>query len=176
MKFISLLPGFLFVSLISCTEKETEIVYKNLDSTQWFKYEVGDTLIFKNNVSAFDTYVLDWISTSYIAPGDDYTYEEFFQVSYEGIPQCNNCPISWFGRSFRGVSFSGDFHIVGYHDKDTISEYKLGDTTIYDIIVANDIPTEDTNYFKVKAFYYSHVYGYIRYDMYDDRMYELQLE
>jgi hypothetical protein len=161
--------------LFSCNKKEPVDIYNNLDRTQWFKYEVGDTLIFKSNASAINKYILEEISTYYIFPYNEYTHEEVFEVFYNGI-QCNNCPISSFLRTPRSVRFYGDLYYLSYQAGDTIMEYELGDTTVYDVYVLEDIPTEDTTYFKVKALYYSHVYGYIRYDMYDDRVYELQLE
>ena len=162
--------------LISCNKGPEEDVYVSLDHTQWFKYEDGDTLIFKNNVSVIDTYILGGISTFYANTINKYTFDEHFQVSYHEIDQCYNCPIGGFVRNPYGVSFFGSFSSIAYASSgDTTIENKLGDTTIYNVYIVEDLPI-DTTHFNVKTIYYSHIYGYIRYDMYDDRVYELQLE
>jgi hypothetical protein len=154
---------------------DKEDVYYRLDRTNWFLYEEGDTLTFRNNSEAIDTYVIKNVNTLYYVQHDHIFYETL-RVYYEAISECNNCPIEFFVRSLSKMSFSGDFHIVDSYYEDPTINYTLGDTILQDIYLIGDIATEDTNYFKVKALYYSDIYGIIRYDMYDDRVYELQLK
>ncbi len=162
--------------LISCNKGPEKDVYVSLDHTQWFKYEEGDTLLFRNNTSAVDTYILDRVSTDYVKLGTKYIISEVFEVDYKGITECNNCPLWGFVRTPNAASFVGSFSSMAQaRSGDTTTEYMLGDTTIYNVYVVEDLLI-DTTHFNVKAIYYSHVYGIIRYDMYDDRVYELQLE
>ncbi len=162
--------------LISCNKGPEEDVYVSLDHTQWFKYEEGDTLIFKNNVSVIDTYILGGISTYYALLGTEYTHSEVLEVAYKEITHCNNCPLTRFRRTPNSVFFFGSFSSMALVSSgDTTRVYKLGDSTIQNVYVVEDLLI-DTTHFNVKAIYYSHVFGIIRYDMYDDRVYELQLE
>lgn len=98
-------------------------------------------------------------------------------INYEGIPDCQNCPITGFQRNYNGVSFNLYLTTGGNieYNIPTI-EYSLGNTILKDIYILEDIPLGDTTRIKIKAIYYSDIYGIIRYDMYDDRIYELQIE
>jgi hypothetical protein len=175
IRLILILASLLW--LISCNKGPEEDVYVSLDHTQWFKYEDGDTLIFKNNVSVIDTYILGGISTYWANVFGENIFDEHLLVSYNEIAQCSNCPIGGFERNPFGVVFSGSFpsSFALVRSGDATTEYKLGDTTIQNVFVVEDLLI-DTTHFNVKAIYYSHIYGVIRYDMYDDRVYELQLE
>ena len=146
-----------------------------LDHSKWYIYEENDTLIFKNK-ALHDTYRISQVFNGFIYI-DKKKDSEVLSVSYEGVSECQNCPIRVFDRYYQCVRFQGEFPIVRiYYDQTETINYLLGDTLLEDIYVVDDIPTEDTIHFKVKAIYYSDIYGVIRYDMYDDRVYELQLE
>ncbi len=170
MKKNSIIITALLLILISC-EKD-KIHY--LDHSRWFIYEENDTLVFKSEFLA-DTYRINEIVNEHEII-DKKEGDEILWVDYEGITECQNCPISGFVRDYQDVSFWGALSIVTFYYNDIPAiNYLLGDTLLEDIYVVEDI-TVDTIHFKVKTIYYSDIFGIIRYDMYDDRVYELQLE
>ncbi len=172
-RYISILAGLLF--LISCY-REPEEVYIPLDRTNWFKFEEGDTILFKHNTSEIDSYILTDIDSFYGHINNKYTWEEILEVNYEGIPSCNNCPITEFHRNSLVVSIHGKIFPSKIEYRNTLPiEYQLGDTTLQKVYKLDNLPV-DTPWTVVKSVYYSDVFGVIRYDMYDDRVYELQIE
>ncbi len=172
MKSIVLIIGATLIILVSCT-KDSDIHY--LDHSQWFKYEVNDTLIFRSGTLT-DTYLINDIVNEHMEI-DKKTGDEILWVEYVGISECQNCPIGTFGRDYQKVSFSGKLYSGSIYYENAIKiQYEIGDTILQNIYLDDDIPTEDTIHFQVKAIYYSDIYGIIRYDMYDDRVYELQLD
>jgi hypothetical protein len=162
------------LSIISCWN-EPEDVYNRLDRTDWFKYNVNDTLMFKNSSTTFDTYIVKTIDTFFWAY-HEHTFNEVLTVTYEKLPECNSCPIEFFNRAVNSVSFGGKLYSSNFNYPDSAFECTLGDTILHKIYLFEDFPTNDTIYHKVKAIYYSDVFGVIRYNMHDDRVYELQLE
>jgi hypothetical protein len=103
--------------------------------------------------------------------------DERLWVDYDEIQNCLNCPIYIFNRNYLSVSFQGKMPVVSFiYSNSPAITYLLADTLLEDIYVIDDIPTEDTSRHQIKAIYYSDIYGIIRYDMYDDRVYELQIE
>ncbi len=164
--------GVLLFMLASC-KKDRDIHY--LDHSKWFIYEVNDTLVFKDG-EVLDVYTISQIINTHEII-DKQEGDEILSVVYEGISECKNCPFITFDRNYQLVRFQGEFPIVRfYYDNTQAINYLLGDTLLDNIYVIDDIPTEDTVFHKVKAIYYSDLYGIIRYDMYDDRVYELQIE
>ncbi|MGD2035675.1 MAG: hypothetical protein PVF73_11495, partial [Bacteroidales bacterium] len=153
-----------------------EDVYIPLDRTNWFVFGEGDTLLFKYNTSAVDTYVIADTSTYYATINSDRIWEEVLEVSYEGTIQCDNCPITEFHRSASVVSVHGKIYSNSFeYSKTSPIEYQLGDTVLQQIYVLDDLPI-DLPETAIKTVYYSDVFGIIRYDLFDDRVYELQLE
>jgi len=169
-KNIYILTALLFI-LASC-EKD-RIHY--LDHSRWFIYEENDTLVFKSEFLA-DTYRINEIVNEHEII-DKKEGDEILWVEYEGISVCPNCPMGVFSRDYQHVTFQGKLYpgYSIYYESPAI-DYLLGDTLLQDIYVVEDIPIEDTVRHKVKAIYYSDIFGIIRYDMYDDRVYELQIE
>jgi hypothetical protein len=164
--------GIFLIMIVSCADDGT-INY--LDHSKWFIFEKNDTLIFKSGALT-DTYrISDIVNEHEII--DKKEGDEILWVNYEGIPSCQNCPVYTFNRDYLGVYFQGKMPEVSFSYGNTPAiNYLLGDTLLKDIYIVADIPTEDTLRHKVKSIYYSDIYGIIRYDMYDDRIYELQLE
>ncbi len=164
--------GAIMFLLVSCT-KDSEINY--LDHSKWFIFEENDTLIFKSG-SLTDTYRISNIVNAHEII-DKKEGDEILAVYYEGITGCENCPIQGFSRNYQHVTFTGAMRVGSfYYDTTPSVNYQLGDTLLEEIYVVVDIPVDDPEYYKVKVIYYSDIYGIIRYDMYDDRVYELQLE
>ena len=163
--------GIILCLFVSC--KKDTIHY--LDHSKWFIYEENDTLIFKSG-SLADTFRINQVVNRHLDI-DKKMGDEILWVDYEGVSGCQNCPIYSFRRDYQMVSFMGKLYSgVIYYENTVPIEYALGDTILLNIYVDDNIPTEDTIHFQVKAIYYSDIYGVIRYDMYDDRVYELQLE
>ncbi len=152
--------------------------YFDLDRSQWFIYNVNDTLVFKADTSSYDTFIIGSIINGHQTI-DEYHFE-FIWVEYIGTTQCENCPLDNFGRTNQPVEIidlNGQFPHVGfYYDNPTKSYYFTGDTIIKNIYFERDIPIEDSINDKVKAIYYSNIFGIIRYDMHDGRVYKLQIE
>jgi len=170
MKNKYFVTGLILFLLTSC--ENNKIHY--LDHSRWFLYEENDTLIFKGD-SSDDSYIISQISKGYSVV-DDKVYYEHYNAVYNSISECLICPITGFQRSYDGVNFNMYLETGSsiYYSDETI-EYLLGDTILKDIYTLEDIPADTIN-IKVKAIYYSDIYGIIRYDMYDDRVYELQIE
>jgi hypothetical protein len=169
-----MLTGLLL--LIACDNTDKEDVYIPLDRTNWFVFGEGDTLLFKYNTSAVDTYVIADTSTYYATINSERIWEEILKVIYEGTSQCENCPITEFNRTPSVVSFNGKIYPDNFaYSKTSPIEYQLRDTTLQQIYVLDNLPV-DPPWAVVKSVYYSDVFGIIRYDLFDDRVYELQLE
>ncbi|MBN2521912.1 MAG: hypothetical protein JXB24_01495 [Bacteroidales bacterium] len=174
MKLKYFIIGFTLLFFIGCAHED---IYYRLDHSRWFLYSEGDTLIFRNNDTLIDTYIISDIWNYFDETGDRQdTHYEHLRVTFEGVTECTNCPIYGFSRSSTNVGFTGNLYQQNFSYDDPTIEYTLGDTILQDIYVMEDIPIEDTARHKVKAIYYSDIFGIIRYDMYDDRVYELQIE
>ncbi len=170
MKVTKLFFALILLLLISCGHEDK---YYRLDHTKWFKYEVGDSLIFKNTPALIDTYIISNID-NYFQTYDNETFNEKLFVEYEKVSGCNNCPDIAFIRHVNVIYFFGNVNINGLHYENPL-EYSLGDTVLKDIYKVENIPVDSVHYL-IKIIYYSDIYGIIRYDMYDDRVYELQIE
>jgi hypothetical protein len=166
---------FFILSLTFCVScNKTENKYYNLDHSKWFKYRENDTLIFKSSNNS-DFYIISQILNNYNIV-DKHVYYESFTVVYKGSSSCQNCPISGFGRVEDNITLYGNLHTSKiYYNSSAMTNYQLGDSII-NTVFSVDIPTDDTLYFRVKSIYYSDIYGIIRYDMYNDEVFELQLK
>lgn len=150
-----------------------------IDQTTFFGYELGDTLVFRNSEVRVDTYRISYKEYYFVPSSTQTKFYEFLFVDYEKMPDdCEfTCPISAFNRSPSNyLGFTGSFYPLDTLLSESPSEYNLGDTTLYDIYIIQENLIHDTIIHKVKAFYYSHNYGYIRYDLSDGSIFELQLE
>lgn len=123
-----------------------------------------------------DTYVISSVYKFY----DSYhepTYYESLIVNYEMQSEGNKSPLTGFIRhDIRFVDLFGNFPLVTIYYTDPTTDYVLNDSLLNDIYVIQNIPTQDTTHFRVKTIYYSDVFGFIRYDMRDGKVYKLQLE
>ena len=172
MKINFLAIGVIMILFVSCA-KDSDIHY--LDHSKWFIYEEHDTLIFRSGL-LIDTYRISQIINTHEII-DKKEGDEILAVYYEGITGCENCPIQGFTRKYDRVIFIGDIKVGSFYYESTPGmNYQMGDTLLEEIYIVDDIPVDDPEYYKVKAIYYSDIFGIIRYDMYDDRVYELQIE
>ena len=168
--------GVILTLLVSCNWGEK---YFDLDSSQWFVYDVDDTLVFKSDQSTYDTFIVGSIINAYERI-DDYRFN-FFWVEYDGVGECNNCPLEGFRRSMglfdESVTIYGQFNSVFFYFAETSPwPYVLGDTVIRNVYIEREIPVKDSINDKVRAIFYSHDFGVIRYDMHDGRVYKLQIK
>jgi len=180
MKSKNLLSGLgLFLLMFSCDLGCFESHTSYLDHSQWFHYGPNDMLVFSCNTADNDTFIVKNITNAFEWV-DDNKYE-FFWVEYIEIEGCENCPVEGFSRSSRGpvesVSVFGQFSNVSfYFDETSPWPYVLGDTVIRNVYIEKEIPVMDSINDKVKAIFYSHDFGIIRYDMNDGRVYRLQIK
>lgn len=168
----------LLLLVIAC-EKKQEKKYVRFDETTLFRYEVGDTLVFRNSEARIDTYRISYKESFFVPDYKETSFYEYLEVAYKKLPDdCKyRCPISSLGRGVPNyVSFTGSFYPVDIYLSESPNEYTLGDTTLDDIFIIQENLIHDTITDKVKAFYYSNNYGYIRYDLSDGSIFELQLE
>ena len=168
----------LLILVIAC-EKKLEKKYVRFDQTTLFRYEVGDTLIFRNSEVRIDTYRISYKESFFVPDYKETTFYEYLEVAYEKLPDdCEYlCPISSLGRGAPNyVSFTGSYYPIDLYLSEPTYEYNLGDTTLHDIYIIQEDLIHDTITHKVKEFYYSDNFGYIRYDLSDGSIFELQLE
>jgi hypothetical protein len=169
-----MLTGILL--LIACDNKDHERVYNSLDRTDWFAFGEGDTLLFRYSTDTVDSYIIADTLTYYAPINSEYIWEEILEVYYEGLSQCENCPIDAFYRNSLVVNIIGKIHTNSFeYSKTSPIEYQLGDTVLQQIYVLENLPVDPPRTV-IKSVYYSDVFGIIRYDLFDDRVYELQLE
>jgi hypothetical protein len=171
----NILVIFIFILLqISCNKFHD--VYFNLDHSDWFKYKLGDTLIYKseNKVDTFTVFLLQ--------NGSDITdkvyHHEYLNIICRKLySQCNNCEDIEITRESDHVLLGTQdlrfFATTYYNDKNTFN-YNFGDTLIENVYkledTINSLPTDIT------VMYYNNTYGVFRYDQKNGEYFELQLK
>jgi hypothetical protein len=149
-------------------------VYNDLDRTAWFKYQLKDTLIFTSQTKT-NSYLISQLYTSYTI-NDKIYHDEYLNVVYSCNTENKDCPIAGFLRDLEDVTLYYGNTATNFSYKNLIpSTYQLGDSLLDDIYKVNCSQVDSIRY-KIKTFYYSDIYGIIRYDMYNDEVFELQLK
>lgn len=179
MKTINLLIGLsLLLTVSNCDLIPWPDYDIYLDHSQWFKYNLSDTLVFCCNTEDNDTFIITDIFHIFYT-WDRWEYEAL-KVEYSGKDGCENCPLESFARDSRfrdNVGISGQFPTVYFEFTDFFEwHYVHGDRVLRKVYIEREIPVMDSINDKVGAIYYSHDFGVFRYDMHDGRVYELQIK
>jgi hypothetical protein len=162
----------LTIFIISCNKTKDNYYY--LDHSVWFKYKLNDTLKYISS-NDIDQYIIRNLYTDYYV-FDKKNYNEYFCVQYSCISDSVNPPIYGFSRYRNEIDINTKYSIEGtsYENGDKFN-YQLGDSTINDVYKINCIRVDSIEH-QVKTYYYSDIYGIVRYDLYNDEVFELQLK
>jgi hypothetical protein len=172
MKTILKILLILIIILYSCGKIDNKYFY--LDHSVWFKYNANDTLIYKG-LQDTDIYLINKTYTAFYI-FDKKNYNEYFCVEYKCLTDSINLSIYGFCRYDDEIDIITKYSIEGTtYDHGTKMEYVLGDSLIHDVYKIECIRVDSIEH-KVKTYYYSDIYGIIRYDMYNDEVFELQLK
>jgi hypothetical protein len=172
MKRVIVYFGLFIFLFISCDKTENK--YYNLDRSVWFRYKINDTLTY-NSINNKDIFVIKNLYTTYEV-FDKTNYNEYFCTQYTCLTDSVNYTLTGFCRFNGEIQINTKHHMDGvvYINYNTIS-LQIGDSIINDVYKINCTRVDSVNY-KTKVFYYSHIYGVIRYDLYNDEIFELQLK